>query len=327
MSFWDDIKKQVNKLPGAGEVNKIGGDISSWVGSQFPFNEREQTFEKRVADPLGTIFGHGPGTGWLGTQWPFDIGAPSKKKKDPQQTGPPTDTQPTATQQPTQPSADDVFTAGLGMFFSQYLAPMMQQINSQNTGLINQWGDTMNKELAQPLPAGVAAIMKPWMAQNAQTMQLMNNAAAMQTAWQVPYNTMMNQVGKEGEGLQAMAQAIPQAAAAQMIANQNPQAMAQMYANMGLANTPMGAAGIAMLNSPSMLSSLLGQQGKGTSAATPSAVQVLPIPQQQAASLGVQQSPALQNTNYAQQLAQAMMAANQPTAAGAMQQAQAGTIP
>src|SRR5215467_45612 len=232
---------------------------------------------------------------------------------------------PTGDPPPTQQSAPDAFTAGLGMFFAQYLAPMMNQINAQNQGLISQYGNAMNQALANPLPAGVAATMKPFLAQNEQLLALANNAGAQQVGWEIPFQNMVNQIGSYSQALQTANQILPQAAASQALASGNTQAIGQMLANMGLANTPYGAGILSLLSQPSILSQLT-QGSKGSSqqqSGSSSQQSITPItvlPTQQAATTGTaaQSNPSnLANTMYAQQLANAMLTANQPNAASA----------
>lgn len=337
MSIWGDITGGVEKaakdVGGAvAGVPQAGGNIIHDIvhflanqqvpGSQVPGMGGPTTFGQAVGQAGKTV----------------GIGGGGKKPADPAAATPP---QPTATKQPTAQAPDDVFTAGLGMFFSQYLAPMMQQISQRNNSMINQWGDTMNQLLQQPLPAGVAAIMKPWVAQNAQTLGMINQAGAEQLYGQGNFNTLMNQLGQESSAQQALATALPTAAANQMLGGGGgAQGVAQMLANQGLANTPIGGAVLSLLSQPSLLQSLTGQQGKGSTTGTSSTaqtnpqsitpIQVLPSATPTAASATNQaasQTNNLANTLYAQQLAQAMMNANQPSAQQANTSAASGYTP
>jgi len=323
-----DPTKIVQNLQKQSKGGSASDAYQHFVAPFIPKTSNDQKFEKRVADPQGTIFGNANQPGALG-----DLvagihhailgdgsgGGKKKKATDTAATDPPA-----GQAAPTQQSPDDVFTAGLGMFFSQYLAPMMSQINNQNQGLISQYGNAMNNALSQQLPAGVASVMKPYLAQNEQLMALANNAGAQQLTNQIPFQNLVNALGSQGQGLQALATALPTAAADQALGSGNPQAVAQMFAQMGLANTPVGAAGLSLLTQPSFTQSLLsGGKTPATSSTGQQQSSITPIqvlPGQTPTATPTAQQPAatsnLANTAIAQQLAQAMLAQQQQPNAG-----------
>jgi hypothetical protein len=346
MSWLDDLKKlaEKQKIPGLGDVGQVGGEVGSWFKKNAPTFERYADAPGQAALAPETLPGSAAPKSGFFSPYPnaFDIGKGVKnitgggggggKKKAPAATDPPP---PTGQVQPTQQSPDDVFTAGLGMFFSQYLAPMMSQINAQNQGLIGQYGQAMNSALSQQLPAGVASVMKPYLAQNEQLMALANNAGASQLTDQIPFQNMLNAIGSEGQGLQAAASALPAAAASQALSSGNSQAVGQMLANMGLGNSPVGAGILSLLSQPSVLSQLT-QGGKGTGSGSTGTqqqsitpIQVLPGQTPTVSTGQTQQQPAnnLANTAIAQQLAQAMLANQQPSAGTANSLAGAGYTP
>ena len=344
MGWLDDLKKAVEgqKIPGLGDVGQVGGEIGDWFKKNAPTIEKYADAPGQAALAPETLPGSAaPKTGFF-SPYPnsFDIGkgvqditggGSDKKKKAVTTATPP---QPTGDPPQQQQSAPDAFTAGLGMFFSQYLAPMMQQINSQNQGLISQYGNAMNQALQQPLPAGVASVVKPYLAQNEQLMTLANNAGASQLTNMIPFQSMINALGTYGQGQQALASALPTAAANQLLAGGNTQGLGQMFANMGLANTPEGAAALSLLTQPSTLQQLTGG-GKSSNTSQQSQQSITPIQvlpgQTPTATTGTgtqqPQSSNLANTAIAQQLAQAMLASQQPSAANANAQAATGYTP
>jgi hypothetical protein len=280
MSWLDELKNLpsdmgLNNVPGAGIVGKVlhdaGHIISGEDGGALHTMEKYANAPGQAALAPETLPGSAaPKTG-IFSPYPnsFDVGKAvkgitggggSSKKKDP--TPPPP---PTGQTTPQPPAPDDVLTSGLGMFFSQYLAPMMQQINSQNNSMINQWGDTMNTLLQQPLPAGVKAIMQPWVAQNAQTLGMINSAAANQVAGQIPFNTLMNELGQQAQGQQAVAAAIPTAAANAAIGGTGSLQGLQNYLN------SIGEGGLAQVFSGGLLQQLTQPQSTSKSSSSSSA--------------------------------------------------------
>jgi hypothetical protein len=229
---------------------------------------------------------------------------------------------------------DDVLTAGLGMFFSQYLAPMMSQINSQNNQLIGQWGNTMNQALNQPLPPGIKAIMQPWVGQNQQMLGMINTSAADQVLGQIPFNTLMNSLQMAGQGEQAIAAGLPTAAADQLLAQGSSSGLASLVNQPGIAGTQAGQALTALLNTPSLLQSLTGGKSStpGTSGTQQSPASLSPVQSpivvQQAAAPAAS-AAANPSSDYASQLALGLLnnTAMQNTAANANATAGAGYNP
>ena len=301
-------------------------------GSQF-LNQKPVTFGQAgsdFADQLGPIIGDI----YHKAREPVQDWFKSGPKKQP----PPTPAPPTAkTTTPTTPPAnpDDVFKAGLGMFFSQYLAPMMQQISNQNNSLIGQYGNMMNEALKGPLPAGVASTMKAFEAQNMQLDESMNNAAMLKAGTTIPFTLLLNQLGQSSQAQQTLAQALQSAAAQQLLGTGNTQGLAQMIANMGGNTTMEGVIANALLNSGGFLQNLLGSQKGGktpsaspstTTSSTPQTVIVQPQANTPGASIGQygqgtqSLTPSAADTglnSLASQAAMALLANQQGSAAAA----------
>jgi len=211
MGWWDHITNFVNQqakmagIPGVDFVNRIGGDVMGGLN---------QVVGRGVTDVLGP-----GGINPYGDQFKSDFNvtnAPSPpsgvhmatsggdtKKADTTTTLPPpptaTATATTGTQAP-----NDALTMGLGMFFNQYLAPLMQQQQQANSALIGQYGKAMDKATSHPLPPGVADILNATTPQSQGMMQMMNQAGAQQALGMAPFEQLMQQIGGQVNAQQAL---------------------------------------------------------------------------------------------------------------------------
>jgi hypothetical protein len=137
----------------------------------------------------------------LGSQWPFDLFGGGSKKKDP----PPATTtpQPTSTNVTVQPP--DAVTAGLGMFFQQYLAPMLSQLGAQQNTAINAYGNLANQAANLPgVSPSQKASIESQTAQDQMNLQGLNEAAANQSVYGPLYAQVMNQLGNQNQAMQQL---------------------------------------------------------------------------------------------------------------------------
>lgn len=196
-----DTKDAANSLryaiPGLGSLEAYGS-LGSDIQKQTGFNPSDITK-------------------WLGL--PSGGQTPAKK--------PAATTPAAAAQQPGSGSnpTNDALTMGLGMFFKQYMAPLMQMQNQQNTSAIKQYGDTMNQALQNPLPDGVKQIMQANLPQQQQLMQMLNQASAGTAASAIPYANITQGLGQETSALQAMLEGFTKAATASELGLANPSAL------------------------------------------------------------------------------------------------------
>lgn len=103
---------------------------------------------------------------------------------------------------------NDALTMGMGMFFQQYLAPMMQQMNQANNTAIQGYGTAMNQALKNPLPPGVAQIMSAQLPQQQGLMSMLNAAGAQQAAGAGPFQQFIQGVGGEASKYQSLIDAV-----------------------------------------------------------------------------------------------------------------------
>ncbi len=143
-------------------------------------------------------------------------------------------------------SPDDAITMGLGMFFNQYLAPMLAQQNSTNQGLISQYGSMMNQAMDQSLPPGIKSIMSTLLPQQMQLMTALNQSTENTTANTIPFTNLMNQLSQSTSAQQALTDAFTKAATYQELGAGSPVALSSLLTNiLGGSNTLAG--GLASL--------------------------------------------------------------------------------
>jgi hypothetical protein len=99
---------------------------------------------------------------------------------------------------------NDALTMGLGMFFKQYLAPLMQQQQQANSALIGQYGTAMNQAMNNPLPPGIKGILSATTPQTQGTMQMLNQAGEQQALGAAPFEQFMQQIGQQSAAQQAL---------------------------------------------------------------------------------------------------------------------------
>lgn len=257
-----DVSSAVNQLPGAGEINKIGQALFGGQANQNVLNAPSSVFNdiQKAISPGGGV------SNWVGSQFPFNqLGGSSSSSK--KKTSDPPATTTTGGGQATTPQLPDALTAGLGMFFSQYLAPMMGQISAQNNTMISDWGNAMNQALAQPLPAGVKAVMQPWVGANQQMLGMINQAGAQQAASTIPFTQFLNTVGNQTTAMQAMTEAFTKAATEQELGISNPTALQTAISQAGGLPQGLGAL-VQMLGNTSSLPGVPGITGSGTPTST-----------------------------------------------------------
>lgn len=191
---WDWISKEVGKIPGVSDLpsmQQVGSDIWGFLKNQ-QVPGTQVTGAKKFGDP-NAISGLGQATG---------IGSSGSK--------PPATTDPTTTQ-PAGASPYNALTQGLGMFYSQYLAPLMAQQNKQNQGETAAWGQAMNQALQNPLPAGMKSQLQASDQQLMGDMQLQDKAASAQALGAPYFQQLMGNLQASTAAQQALADAFTKA--------------------------------------------------------------------------------------------------------------------
>jgi len=115
------------------------------------------------------------------------------------------------------PTTNDAITMGIGMFFQQYLAPMLQQVNQQNQQLEAGAQNMMKQDVNMPLPPGIANIVKGFNPQINQLLGMQNTAGLQAALGTIPFQQLMQGVGGETSALQALQQALQHAATYQAL--------------------------------------------------------------------------------------------------------------
>lgn len=138
--------------------------------------------------------------------------------------GPQPTSNPTATAQPS--NVDDALTMGLGMFFQQYLAPMMAMQSQVNNNLIGQWGGAMQNALKQPMPEGVKQVLQASYPQQAQLLSMENQAGLQQAAGAGNFQQLMQELGGQTSATQALQDAFQKAATYQELGAGSPASLA-----------------------------------------------------------------------------------------------------
>jgi hypothetical protein len=133
---------------------------------------------------------------------------------------------------------------GLGMFFKQYLAPLLASQSQQNSSLIQAYGNTMNQMMNQAgqaggLPPGIAQILKTTTPQNQMVDQMLNQSAQQQALGAIPYQQFIQGVGGQSSAMQALTDAFLKAATAQEI-NVNPTSLGGVLGQILGSNTTAG---------------------------------------------------------------------------------------
>lgn len=165
-------------------------------------------------------------------------------------------------------STDDALTMGLGMFFQQYLAPMLAQTSQTNNNLISQWGSAMNNALQQPMPQGVRQTMAAFVPQQEQMLGMMNQAGLQQAAGTIPFQQLMQGLTSQTTATQALQDAFMKAATYQELGAGSPTSLAGLLTGAlggsgtlggGLAQLLSGGGGGALLPSnPAVNAALTG---------------------------------------------------------------------
>lgn len=198
-----DVNKLTSKIPGIGVAEKGVNFLSDVVG-------------QGVTDVLGS-----GGINPYGNQYKsiFDLGGGGGGKaqaQTPDVIAPPIPTSSTAAGGG-QTGPNDALTMGLGMFFKQYLAPLLQQQSQTNNALIGQYGTAMNQALSHQLPPGIKEIMSASVPQQQGLMEMMNQAGVQQAAGAGPYEQFIQGVGGQSSAMQALADAFTKMATASSI--------------------------------------------------------------------------------------------------------------
>lgn len=179
-------------------------------------------------------------------------------------------------QQPQQQA--DALTMGLGMFFQQYLAPMIQAQSQANMGLIGNWGNAMQQALKNPLPPGVAQTIGANVPQEQMLMGMLNQAQMQQAG--APYQTLISQIGGQSSAMQALMDAFTKAATYQELGAGSPVQLGNLLSGIlggsntlagGLAQLLGGSSNIAtgLTPSNSAISAALAQQNAASGYTNP----------------------------------------------------------
>lgn len=139
-------------------------------------------------------------------------------------------------------TANDALSMGLMMFFQNYMAPLMKQINDSNQQLIGQYGSAMQGAQNVPMPAGMKQFFANESAGTAQNLALQNQAGAAQAAGTIPFQYLLQGLGQETAAQQLAAQALPHAAALQELNLGQGSALASLYPQGSILNLLFGNA-------------------------------------------------------------------------------------
>lgn len=187
----NDVNKATSKIPGIGVAEKavnfgsdvIGQGVTDILGSGGinPYGNRyKSVFDLSKGQP-----------GQQDTSQAPDVLAPPVPASTASATG---------AANPT----NDAVTMGLGMFFQQYLAPLLQQQSQTNNALIGQYGTAMNQAMSHALPPGVKDILSASTPQTQGLLQMMNKAGEQQAAGAGPYQQLVQGLGQESSAQQAL---------------------------------------------------------------------------------------------------------------------------
>lgn len=244
-SWYQDANKAVNTA--VGDVGKVASrgysDANQWVNDALKgVVELSPSIEG-----VKTFFGGGGG------------GGGKKKPAAPAQASSTTDTVP----QPANTPTDDALTMGIGMFFQNYLAPLMAKQNAANAQLTNQWGAAMNQALQNPMPAGVKQTLQAQLPQDMFLQNLANQSGYQQAAGYIPFQQMIQGLGAETSASQASQEAYTHAVTEALLNQGAPQAVVNAVAPY-LAGGASGLAGQLLQGS---LASITPVPGATTNAA------------------------------------------------------------
>jgi len=130
------------------------------------------------------------------------------------------------------PSPNDALTMGLQMFFSQYLAPQIAQINQANQSAMGSINANMQNALSQNLPPGVKQAVEGYTPIIAGLTNQLNNAAGQAALQMGPFTAMLQGLGANTAALQGLEGAIPKAAATQMFGAGTGGQLGTLYGNL-----------------------------------------------------------------------------------------------
>lgn len=103
--------------------------------------------------------------------------------------------------------ADNALMMGIGMFFQNYLAPLLAQQNASNQTLTNQAQSAMTQALGNPMPAGVKQTLEAQQPQDLLLQRLANQAGYQQAMGTIPFQQTMQAIGGETSGMGALTDA------------------------------------------------------------------------------------------------------------------------